>query len=207
VRTEAGIVVAAADYVSAMRAAALVLAVAVVSVVASSSGTAATQSRSLLNYGDSLAVGTGSFLEPYLAGWEVRDDARVGRHTGVAVRRLRSYGAGLPHVVSVSLGANDAPLRREWFRQQVLGVLEIAGDQRCVIWSTVVRPPFHGVSYDGFNEVLLELDRQFSSLRVFDWVALARANPEWLRRDGVHPTSAGYRARAAAVARLAKNCA
>jgi hypothetical protein len=190
VRTEAGIAVAAADYVSAMRAAALVLAVAVMCVVASSSGTAATPSRSLLNYGDSLAVGTGSFLEPYLAGWDVREDARVGRH-----------------VVSVSLGANDAPLRREWFRQQVLGVLEIAGDQRCVIWSTVVRPPFHGVSYDGFNEVLLELDRQFSSLRVFDWVALARANPVWLRRDGVHPTSAGYRARAAAVARLAKSCA
>ena len=128
--TEAGIVVATADYVSAMRAAALVLAVAVVSVVASSLGTAATPSRTLLNYGDSLAVGTGSFLEPYLAGWEVRDDARVGRHTGVAVRRLRSYGAGLPHVVSVSLGANDAPLRSEWFRQQVLAALEIAGGGR-----------------------------------------------------------------------------
>jgi hypothetical protein len=109
--------------------------------------------------------------------------------------------------VSVSLGANDAPLRREWFRQQVLGVLEIAGDERCVIWSTVVRPPFHGVSYDGFNDVLRELDRQFSALRLFDWVALARANPEWLRRDGVHPTRAGYRARAAGVAQVAKTCA
>jgi lysophospholipase L1-like esterase len=190
-----------------MRAAALVLAVAVVCVAASGSGTAATPAHTLLNYGDSLAVGTGSFLEPYLAGWVVRDDARVGRHTGVAVRRLRSYGPDLPHVVSVSLGANDAPRRREWFRQQVLGVLEIAGSGHCVIWSTVVRPPFHGVTYDGFNEVLHELDRQSAALRVFDWVALARANPEWLRRDGVHPTAAGYRARAAAVARLAKNCA
>jgi lysophospholipase L1-like esterase len=189
-----------------MRAAGLVLAVAISCVVASGSGTAAPP-RTLLNYGDSLAVGTGSFLGPYLSGWAVREDARVGRHTDVAVRALRSYGARLPHVVSVSLGANDAPFRREWFRQQVLGVLEIAGTDRCVIWSTVVRPPVRGISYDGFNDVLRELDRESSALRLFDWVALAGANPSWLRRDGVHPTAAGYRARAAAVAQLAKSCA
>jgi hypothetical protein len=194
------------DYGFAMRRTAFLLAVAVICVAASGSGTAAPP-RTLLNYGDSLAVGTGSFLEPYLSGWAVRDDARVGRHTDVAVRGLRAYGAHLPHVVSVSLGANDAPLRREWFRQQVLGVLQIAGADRCVIWSTVARPPLRGVSYDGLNDVLRELDRESSALRLFDWVALAHANPGWFRRDGVHPSAAGYRARAAAVARLAKACA
>ena len=75
-----------------------------------------------------------------------------------------------------------------------------------MIWSTVVRPPLRGVSYDGFNDVLRELDRDSSGLRVFDWAALAAENPGWFRRDGVHPSAAGYRARAAGVARLAKAC-
>jgi hypothetical protein len=189
-----------------MRAVLLTLVLAVSCTGAAASGSAAPPPRSLLNYGDSLAVGTGSFLAPYLAGWAVHDDARVGRHTDVAVRGLRSYGTRLPHVVSVSLGANDAPARREWFKQQVLGVLDIAGDDRCVIWSTVVRPPFRGVSYDGFNEVLRELDRESRALRIFDWAALAGENSGWFRRDGVHPTAAGYKARAAGVARLAKTC-
>jgi lysophospholipase L1-like esterase len=195
-----------AGYGSPMRAAALVVVLLVTLAGAASAGPSDVD-RSVLNYGDSLAVGTGLFLRPMLTGWTVRDDARVGRHTDVAVRALRSYGAQLPHVVSVSLGANDAPARREWFRQQVLGVLEIAGDARCVIWSTVVRPPLRGVSYNGFNDVLHEVDRESRALRVFDWAALAQANPDWVRGDGVHATSAGYRARAAAVAQLAKACA
>ena len=54
-------------------------------------------------------------------------------HGSAAIRTWPSAACarmepGLPHVVSVSLGANDAPARREWFRQQVLGVLEIAGE-------------------------------------------------------------------------------
>jgi lysophospholipase L1-like esterase len=190
-----------------MRAAALTVVLLVTVAGAASAGRSDMGERSVLNYGDSLAVGTGLFLRPLLTGWTVRDDARIGRHTDVAVRSLRSYGTRLPHVVSVSLGANDAPARREWFRQQVLGVLEIAGADRCVIWSTVVRPPLRGVSYDGFNDVLHELDRESSALRLFDWATLAEANPGWFGRDGVHPTSAGYRARAAAVAQLAKSCA
>ena len=188
-----------------MRVAALALTIALCCVGAAGSGTASPP-PTLLNYGDSLAVGTGWFLEPYLSGWAVRDDARVGRQTSVAVYGLRSYGARLPHVISVSLGANDAPTRREWFRQQVLGVLGIAGVDRCVIWSTVVRPPFRGVPYDGLNEVLHELDRESRSLRIFDWAALAEENPGWFKRDGIHPSAVGYRARAAALARLAKSC-
>lgn len=190
-----------------MRAVALTVVLLVTLAGAASAGRSDVPERSVLNYGDSLAVGTGLFLRPLLTGWTVRDDARIGRHTDVGVRGLRSYGTRLPHVVSVSLGANDAPLRREWFRQQVLGVLEIAGAERCVIWSTVVRPPLRGVSYDGFNEVLHELDRDSGALRLFDWAALAETNPGWFRRDGVHPTPAGYQARAAGVARLARSCA
>ena len=49
-----------------MRPVVLTLVLAVVCTGAAASGAAAPPTRSLLNYGDSLAVGTGSFLEPYL---------------------------------------------------------------------------------------------------------------------------------------------
>jgi lysophospholipase L1-like esterase len=35
---------------------------------------------------------------------------------------------------------------------------------------------------------------------------MARAHPSWFGRDGVHPTMSGYRARAAATARLVQRC-
>ena len=187
-----------------MRALGLTLALALA--CAASAARADAAPRSVLNYGDSLAVGTGLFLRPLLAGWSVRDDASTSRHADEAPAALGAYGGDLPRVVLVSLGANDDPARPAWFRAQVLAVLRIAGPGRCVIWSTVVRPPYRGVSYEGYNAALRELDRASSVLHVFDWAALARAHRDWFRRDGVHPTATGYRARAAAVAQLAKSC-
>ena len=49
--------------------------------------------------------------------------------------------------------------------------------------------------------------RHRANLRVFDWVAMAHAHPSWFGSDGVHPTTTGYRARAAAIARLVRGCA
>ena len=46
----------------------------------------------------------------------------------------------------------------------------------------------------------------YRNFRVFDWQALAKAHPQWFGSDGVHPTAAGYRVRAAALARLIKTC-
>jgi hypothetical protein len=189
-----------------MRGVVLTLVLVLACAASAASGDAGT-SRTLLNYGDSLAVGTGLYIKPLLAGWSVRNDSAISRHADAADADLRGYGPSLPRVIVVSLGANDAPGRRAWFRQQVLDVLDIAGPGRCVIWSTIVRPPYRGTSYDGLNAVLRDLDRHSEVLRVFDWAALARAHPAWFARDGVHPTMTGYRTRAAEIARLARACA
>jgi lysophospholipase L1-like esterase len=188
-----------------MRGAILTLVLGLACAAAAASGEAGT-SRALLNYGDSLAVGTGLFIRPLLAGWSVHDDASVGRHADEADADLRGYGSSLPRVIAVSLGANDRPGRRSSFRRHVLDVLDIAGPDRCVIWSTIVRPPYRGVSYAGLNTVLRDLDRRSEVLRVFDWEALARTHPAWFVRDGVHPTMTGYRTRAEEIARLARSC-
>jgi hypothetical protein len=66
-------------------------------------------SRTLLHFGDSLAVGTGVFLPDRLAGWSLTQSFGISRHADEAPAGLRSYGAALPHVIAISLGTNDDP--------------------------------------------------------------------------------------------------
>ena len=51
----------------------------------------------------------------------------------------------------------------------------------------VVRPPYNGVSYNGYNRVLRRASDEVPNFRVFDWQALARTHPGWFGSDGVHP--------------------
>ena len=66
-------------------------------------------SRDVLNYGDSLAVGTQLFLDDYLRGWRVRAETEVSRHATDVPGALRGLGVALPRVIVVSAGTNDDP--------------------------------------------------------------------------------------------------
>lgn len=189
------------------------LALAFVLVLACSAGGALalpgrSASRTLYVDGDSLAVGTGWYLSTYLPGWTLRSTAVVSRHAaqGVSSIEERAREGLLERVVVVDLGTNDDPSAVSSFRGYVLGVLRAAGPSRCVIWSTINRPPYGGVSYSGYNAVLKSLDARYRNLHVFDWAGLAAAHPEWFGPDGVHPTNAGYHARATGLAWLIKRC-
>ena len=173
--------------------------------VAASPGPAA-GNRNVLSYGDSLSVGTDLFLGRYLRGWSVRSSASISRHADEVPYALRAYGRSLPHVIVVSAGTNDDPGRVSGFARIVRRTLAIAGPSRCVVWSTIVRPPYQGVSYAGYNRALEAIAAGHANLRVFDWAATARAHPSWFGSDGVHPTATGYRVRAAAIARLVRGC-
>jgi lysophospholipase L1-like esterase len=189
------------------RLVAMALIVAVLPLAGATTATVAVGApRTVLHYGDSLTVGTGVYLPSFLPGWSITESATVGRHTVDAPRELRSLSASLPHVLVISLGANDDPSSVAAFATEVRRIATTAGASRCVIWSTVVRPPYNGVSYEGYNRVLQRAARANANFRVFDWQALARAHPQWFGSDGVHPTADGYRARAAALARLVKSC-
>lgn len=185
------------------RAAVLCLLVAV---LAAGAPVAAGGNRSVLHYGDSLAVGTGLYLDRYLAGWRVRTSTEVSRHAADAPPALRSFGRALPQVVVLSVGTNDDPGAVSSFRRIVRQTVAVAGPHRCVVWSTIVRPPYQGVSYAGYNRALRELARRLPNLFVLDWAGMARAHPGWFGPDGVHPSPAGYRLRAAATARLVERC-
>ncbi len=69
-----------------------------------------------------------------------------------------------------------------------------------------MRPPYRRVSYRAYNRVLAEEDEARDNLLVLNWVRMVRRHPEWLARDGVHVSAAGYRARARAVARAVGRC-
>jgi lysophospholipase L1-like esterase len=162
--------------------------------------------RSLLVNGDSLAEGTRPYIPPELSGWRVRQSTAVSRHASEGDDVMRRYGSRLPRVIHVSLGTNDDPGNVDGFRDAIADVMTVAGGRRCVVWATIVRPPYRGVSYRGYNRVLADESSRRDNLRVLNWVRMVRAHPEWLADDGVHVSAAGYRARAKAVARIARRC-
>jgi hypothetical protein len=171
-------------------------------------GTTRAASRTLYVDGDSLSVGTGWYLSSFLPGWTLRGTVAVSRHAyqGVAAVEERAKEGLLEHVVVVDLGTNDDPSAVSTFKGYVLDVLRVSGSSRCVIWSTINRPPYNGVSYDGYNAVLRSLDAKYKNLHVFDWARVAQSHPQWFGSDGVHPTQAGYHARASGLAWIIKRC-
>jgi len=163
---------------------------------------AGTGAVSLYVDGDSIAYGTDLFLPRFLRGWTIRSAVDVSRHTyeGVAsIEALEREGA-LPYVVVVNLGTNDDPRAVTQFGSYVRRVERAAGPERCVIWATIIRPPYAGVSYDRLNGVLMRSAARSQSFHVFDWRGLAHGHPAWFGSDGVHPSIQGYRIRAASLA-------
>lgn len=161
---------------------------------------------SLLVNGDSLAEGTRPYIPEELPGWKVKQSTKVSRHASEGDEVMRRYGRRLPRVIHVSLGTNDDPGQTDAFRAAVGDVMDVAGARRCVVWTNIVRPPYRGVSYRGYNRVLADEDERRDNLLVLNWVRMVRRHRDWLANDGVHVSAEGYAARARAVARLVRRC-
>jgi lysophospholipase L1-like esterase len=155
--------------------------------------------------GDSLAEGTEAPLAQLLPGWRIRTSAYTGRPTADGVSEITSAG-NLPPVLFVSLGTNDDPSATSTFEGQVEAVLEAAGPSRCVVWANIVRPPYGGVSYSGYNRVLDRAATANPNLTIVDWVGITRSHPGLLASDGVHATPEGYTLRAQAIASAVEGC-
>lgn len=180
---------------------ALVLAALVAGLVAHAARPEAVRERSLLAVGDSLSVGAAPYLERELDGYEIRVSHRVGLFSAQVARRVQRARKPLPAILVVSAGTNDHPRDAEIFARSVATVLGAAGRTRCVVWPTIVRPPVGGTTYAGLNRELARAARTHANLVLVDWPGIVRRHPRYLRADGVHATDAGYRARAAAIAR------
>jgi lysophospholipase L1-like esterase len=161
--------------------------------------------RSALIVGDSLSVGAAPHIESSLRGWDVETLAREGKHTDEGVAEITSR-SDLPPVLIVSLGTNDDPSAVDSFSGYVQTVLDAAGPAGCVVWPTIVRPPYNGVSYNGYNRALARLYATSPNLRLVDWGGIVASNPGVLSGDGVHATPAGYAALGQAIAQAARTC-
>lgn len=160
--------------------------------------------RSVLVVGDSLAVGVEPHLAGALPGWDIETLARTGKHTSEGVAEIISRGE-LPGTLVVSLGTNDDPSDTAGFASRVGAVLDAAGPSTCVVWVNIVRPPYAGVSYAGYNKVLARAYASSPNLVLVDWAGLASADPGLLAPDGVHATPEGYARRAQAVAQAVRS--
>jgi GDSL-like Lipase/Acylhydrolase family len=159
---------------------------------------------SLLVVGDSLAVGASPHLAGALPGWRIEEVTRTGMPTAEGVAALTQRSGG-QDVIAVSLGTNDDPSAVDTFQGQVETVLDAAGP-RCVVWANIVRPPYNGVSYSGYNRVLSRLAAARPNLQVVDWAGIVAADPSLLADDGVHANTAGYAARGQAYAQAVQGC-
>lgn len=161
----------------------------------------------VLVVGDSLAIGMADSLRAALPGWQVRVEARIGRPLAEGMRIL-AVQRDAPAIVAISLFTNDDPRATGRLAQAVRETASRPGG--CVVWATIARPPYMGVSYAAANEVLERPvgDRELGqSLQLVDWRSLVAQNPSFIAGDGVHGTLAGYRARGRLYADAIRACA
>jgi lysophospholipase L1-like esterase len=163
-------------------------------------------SRTLLVVGDSLTVGTRPYLHHWLGRWHIHTEASISKQVSEGPPTLRRYGRHLPRVIFVNLGTNGDPRAVSLFTRAVRSVMRIAGPQRCVVWSSIVRPRVAGRSYHDLNRALADEAIKRPNLMLFRWVRLARAHPSWFGPDHVHVTASAYNVRARAMARTIRSC-
>jgi lysophospholipase L1-like esterase len=180
-------------------AAATVVGLAALAMGAGSAPSTAASKHTVLDVGDSLSIGAGPYLRTRLQEYRFAQAYDVGLHAYDAAR-IVSARRVLPSVLIVSAGTNDDPRIVSTFVHSVSAIVEAAGDDRCVVWPTIVRPEAVGATYSGLNQALRRTATHHDNLVLVDWVGLVRNHPWWLAEDGVHVSSAGYRARARAIA-------
>jgi lysophospholipase L1-like esterase len=190
----------------ASRVTAVLALAALALMVAGAGGARLPKTRTLLVVGDSLTVGTQPYIGRYLRGWRIRQEVSTSKQVTEGPATLRRYGRRLPRVVFVNLGTNGDPRGTSVFLSAIRRTMRLAGPRRCVVWSTIVRPPVGGASYLRLNRVLADQARRRPNLILFRWVRLARRHPGWFGPDHVHVTAAGYRVRARAMATQIRRC-
>jgi hypothetical protein len=135
--------------------------------------------------GDSVILGIRSALA------EIRPllvvNARVGRAAPELLEEMsRDLDKAAGATVVLDLGNND--LLTE---DSVRAIFELVKESpKVIVVNTAVPRPYR----DSNNELIAELARQFSNVRVVDWNAISEGHPEYFAPDGVHLVPTGVSA-------------
>jgi hypothetical protein len=116
-------------------------------------------SRVMAVVGDSMAEGTKPELAGALPDWRIYTDARVARRLAEGMRIIEAI-RGTPAVLAVSLFTNDDPRKTDALAHAVRRSVQ---GQRCVLWATIHRPRYLGVSYQAANRALHRLEGEVTA--------------------------------------------
>jgi hypothetical protein len=166
--------------------------------------TGGSASASVLVVGDSLTVGDGPYLERELPGTPVEIDAEIGRPSAAGVPILAQRLKPEHDVVVFDLGTNDGPTNPGELASSLAAARKRAAG-RCLVVSTINRPPERGATVAAQNRVVTDFAYS-TGAAVADWQGIVASDPSLLQRDGVHATPAGYALRALVVAQAIGEC-
>jgi hypothetical protein len=150
--------------------------------------------------GDSVLLGANNYLPQTLGGWDLRLDAKVGRHMNEGIDLIRENRGSIGQAAVVLLGHNDGG-GSSVYGQLDLIMSYLRKTQRVVFVTIKEWQPGHATT----NRAIRALPKTYPNVVVADWAAVLDANPQFLV-DNVHPNSAGQIALANLIAVMLGPC-
>src|SRR5215211_475836 len=180
---------------------ALILAIATAAAIAAAQASAQ-GGDGVLVIGDSLMVGTAPYLRGALGSVPLEIDAQKSRPSSAGLAVLAEKLRPDHGTVVFDLGTND--LSASTLASNLASARQLAGD-RCMVVSTIARPPIRGVAASSLNQVVEQFAAQ-GAVQVADWRAAVAVTPGALGSDHVHATGQGYALRASLLAEAIQSC-
>jgi peptidoglycan/LPS O-acetylase OafA/YrhL/lysophospholipase L1-like esterase len=117
----------------------------------------------------------------------------------------RRHAGGYAGCYVIALGTNDPANTRgnvAILSGRIDAMMAQIGDAPA-LWTTTKtlkdKGPYQNANMEGWNEAVVKACARHANMRVYDWAAEVR--DDWFTPDGIHFNSAGYRERAARMAR------
>jgi lysophospholipase L1-like esterase len=185
-----------------------------------------TRCRELLHVGDSTSLGlVSTYVLPS------PDDRIAARYAAVGVERFlpeisgarsmvetykdqpnattvvrRQVAGGYAGCFVLALGTNDSANTGgdvDRLGARIDAMMALVGPDHPALWTTVRtlhdRGPYQNANMQSWTKALTQACTRHPNMRVYDWAS--EVKDEWFSKDGIHPGSAGYRERAARIAR------
>lgn len=150
--------------------------------------------------GDSVLLGANNYLPQTVGGWDLRLDAKVGRHMSEGIDLIRENRGSIGQAAVILLGHNDGG-GSSVYGQLDLIMSYLRKTQRVVFVTIKEWQPGHAT----INRAIRALPKTYPNVVVADWAAVLDANPQFLV-DNVHPNSAGQIALANLIAIMLGPC-
>ena len=136
--------------------------------------------------GDSVLLGTESYLAQTVGGWDLRLDARVSRRFPEGMDLIRANRDRLGQAVVICLGHNYGGGGYVYSYLDEL-MSELRGVERVVFVTVAEWSP----AQVEVNRAIRALPAFYPNVVVADWSAVSAANPPFLVSDGVHLSRSG----------------